>query len=230
MTAGLVIALSCNVLDAADKKPKKPVEPSALDRYIQEAMSHGTPAEIQSTSGSLWSPASRLSDIGSDLRAVQVNDLVTVVVSEQASAVVTGDVKTSRVSSVKASITSLFAPKSPTGALSNLANSSNDTELAGTGETSRGAQISTTLSARVTHVLPNGYLVLEGSKDVQVSAEFQQVTLRGIIRPVDVSPGNVVSSTQIAQMEVKVNGKGVIGDAIRRPNILYRLFLGILPF
>jgi flagellar L-ring protein precursor FlgH len=114
--------------------------------------------------------------------------------------------------------------------LSNLANSSNDTELAGTGETSRGAQISTTLSARVTHVLPNGYLVLEGSKDVQVSAEFQQVTLRGIIRPVDVSPGNVVSSTQIAQMEVKVNGKGVIGDAIRRPNILYRLFLGILPF
>jgi flagellar basal body L-ring protein FlgH len=92
MTAGLVIALSCNVLGAADKKPKKPVEPSALDRYIQEAMSHGTPAEIQSTSGSLWSPASRLSDIGSDLRAVQVNDLVTVVVSEQASAVVTGDV------------------------------------------------------------------------------------------------------------------------------------------
>jgi flagellar L-ring protein precursor FlgH len=218
-------------LRAADKKAaRKPPEPSALDRYIREALGHEAPSEAQPAAGSIWSPASRLTDLGADIRAVQVNDLVTVVVSEQASAVVTGDVNTTRTSSVNASITSLFAPKSATGALSNLAASSNKTALAGQGETSRGTQISTTLSARVTHVLPNGYLVLEGTKDVQVSSEFQQVLLRGIIRPIDLSPGNVVSSTQIAQMEIKVNGKGVLGDAIRRPNFLYRMFLGLLPF
>jgi hypothetical protein len=27
-----------------------------------------------------------------------------------------------------------------------------------------------------------------------------------------------------------VNGKGVINDTIHRPNILYRILLGILPF
>jgi flagellar L-ring protein precursor FlgH len=31
-------------------------------------------------------------------------------------------------------------------------------------------------------------------------------------------------------MEIRVNGKGVVGDAIRRPFFLYRLLLGILPF
>jgi flagellar L-ring protein FlgH len=228
--AALLISFTLTgVLAAADKK-KKPPEPTALDRYIKEALANQVLSDTAPAAGSIWSPAARLTDLGADIRAVRENDLVTIVVSEQASAVVTGDVNTSRTSSVNASITALFAPKSATGALSNLAASSNKTALAGTGETSRGATISTTLSARVTHVLPNGYLVLEGAKNVQVSDEFQQITLRGIIRPVDIAPGNVVSSTQIAQMEIKVNGKGVIGDAIRRPNLLYRLFLGLLPF
>ena len=36
--------------------------------------------------------------------------------------------------------------------------------------------------------------------------------------------------TRRADMEIRVNGKGIVGDAIRRPNLLYRLLLGVLPF
>jgi flagellar L-ring protein FlgH len=54
--------------------------------------------------------------------------------------------------------------------------------------------------------------------------------VRGLVRPLDVSPGNAVFSDQLAELEIAVNGKGVVGDAIRRPNILYRILLGILPF
>ncbi len=211
-------------------KKKKVEEPSALDKYIQEALKDQSPVQTQASPGSLWTPASRLTDVGADLRAVQVNDLVTIVVSEQASAVATGDVKTSRVSSVKSAVTSLAGPRSATGALSNLANANSDTELNGSGTTSRGSSLSTTLSARVTHVLPNGYLVLEGSKDVQVNSEHQEVRVRGIIRPIDLNPGNIVSSNQIAQLEIRINGKGVVNDAIHRPWFLYRLILGLLPF
>jgi flagellar L-ring protein precursor FlgH len=214
----------------ADKTRKKSPEPSALDKYIQEALSHGTPAVDAPAAGSIWSPASRLTDLGADLRAAQVDDLVTIVVNEQASSVVSGDVNTQRQSSVAASITQLFGVKSTTGALANLAGSSNNTQLKGTGETSRTTQVSATLSARVTHVLPNGYLVLEGTKLVQVNGDHQAVKVRGIIRTIDLSPGNVITSNQLAQLEVSVDGKGVINDAIRRPNFLYRLFLGLLPF
>jgi flagellar L-ring protein FlgH len=216
--------------EAKLKLKKKPPEPSALDKYIQEATSHEPTVPLQPSAGSLWTPASRFTELGSDVRAFQVNDLVTLVVAEQASAVASGDVQNSRKSSVAASITSLLGLKSATGALTNLANSANDTELTGTGETSRTTSLNTTLSARVTHVLPNGYLVLEGTKDVQVNSEHQTVTVRGIIRTADLSPANVIYSTQLAQMEVRIDGKGVVNDAIHRPNILYRLLLGILPF
>ena len=207
-------------------KKKKVEEPSALDKYIQDALSHDVSVPVQASAGSLWAPSSRLTDLGSDLRAVQINDLVTIVVAEQASAVATGATQTSRKSAVATALSGSYQAKSAAGSL----NTSNDIELNGAGSTSRGTQLSTTLSARVTHVLPNGYLVLEGTKDVQVNSEHQLVKVRGIIRPIDLSPGNIITSTQLAQLEINIDGKGVVNDAIRRPNFLYRLILGLLPF
>jgi flagellar L-ring protein precursor FlgH len=225
LIAALVLAMPAT---AADKK-KKSAEPSALDRYLQEALKQPATPVVPSA-GSLWSPASRLTEVGADVRAAQVDDLVTVVVNEQASAVATGATKTSRASAAKSDISALGGPKSATGAAQNLLNLASSQSLDGSGTTSRGATLTTTLSARVTHVLPNGYLVLEGTKEVMVNSEHQEVTVRGVIRPADLTTGNVISSNQIAQMEIKINGKGVVNDAVRRPNILYRILLGILPF
>jgi flagellar L-ring protein precursor FlgH len=56
------------------------------------------------------------------------------------------------------------------------------------------------------------------------------ITVRGVVRPYDLDPTNSVPSDRVAQMEIQVNGKGVIGDSIRRPWFLYRLLLGLLPF
>jgi flagellar L-ring protein precursor FlgH len=168
--------------------------------------------------------------LGSDLRASQVDDLITILVSESASAVVTGATKTQRQSSLQASVTSLAGVKSPTGALANLAGASSQSALDGSGTTSRSTTLSTALSARIREVLPNGYLVVEGSKDVVVNSEHQLVTVRGVVRPIDLTPDNMIQSNQIAQLELKIDGKGVVGDAIRRPFILWRLLMGILPF
>jgi flagellar L-ring protein precursor FlgH len=171
-----------------------------------------------------------MTDIGSDVRAAQVDDLVTIVVNEQASAVASGATQTSRTSAASSQITALAAPKSPGGALANLLNLTGSQSLNGAGTTSRGSTITATLSARVTAVLPNGYLVLQGTKDVLVNSEHQMVTVRGVIRPADLSPGNIITSNQIAQMEIRIDGKGVVNDAIKRPFILWRLILGLLPF
>jgi flagellar L-ring protein FlgH len=213
----------------AARKPKKTAEPSALDKYLQEALKQSAPP-VQPSAGSLWSPSSRLTDVASDVRAVQVDDLVTIVVAEQASAVATGATKTARSSAAKSQITALAGKKSVNGAAQNLLNLNTTQSLDGSGTTSRGTTVTATLSARVTHVLPNGYLVLEGTKEMTVNSEHQLVTVRGVVRPADLTTGNVIASHQIAQMEIKINGKGVVDDSIRRPNILYRILLGILPF
>jgi flagellar L-ring protein precursor FlgH len=228
-----VVAVIAGVLaayvPARAAKKEKVEQVSPLDRYVEEAMSRQR-VPSGTASGSLWSPSSRLTDLGSDLRASQIDDMVTILVTERASAVAKGNTKTARQSSTKASISAAGGITRATGPLVNLAGASGDTQLNGEGTTSRETALSTTLSARISQVLPNGYLVLEGNKDVMVNSERQIVTVRGVIRPADLSTGNLIRSDQIAQMEIRVNGKGVIGDAIRRPFILYRILLGLLPF
>lgn len=216
---------------ANKSKQEKAPEKTPLDRYIEEALrGSGASAAPVSTPGSIWAPGSRLSDLGRDLRATQIDDLVTVLVEEHASAASTGVTKTQRQSTTSNSITALAGITRAAGPWANLANVNGNTQLNGQGQTSRQTDLTLTLAARVTHVLPNGYLVVEGAKDVQINSERQTVIVRGVVRPADLSPANVVPSTSLAQLEVRINGKGVVNDAVRRPNILYRILLGLLPF
>jgi flagellar L-ring protein precursor FlgH len=214
---------------AADpKKPKKPVELSPLDKYLKSAATSS--AEETAAPGAIWSASSRLDDLARDLRANRVDDVVTIVVTETINAAATGASTTERASSANASITALAGPKSATGALANLLTQSGDQKLNGTGTTTRTTTLTTVLTARVVKVLPGGLLYIEGSKDLQVNSEQQAIKVRGIVRNADITTLNTVASTQIADMEISLNGKGVVGDAIRRPNALYRFLLGILPF
>jgi flagellar L-ring protein precursor FlgH len=226
-----LVALPCLGRGPKPDKKGKPPELSPLDKYIQEAMrGSAATAAPASSPGSIWTTSSRLSDLGRDLRSTQVDDLVTVVVAEHASAASSGVTKTQRQSTTTNSIAALAGITRPTGPWANLANITGNTQLDGQGQTSRQTDLTTTVTARVTHVLPNGYLVVEGAKDVQINSERQNVIVRGVVRPADLSPGNIVASTSLAQLEVHINGKGVVNDAVRRPNILYRLLLGLMPF
>ena len=230
----LFLCLLSAGLANAQKKNKKQANPrpnqvSPLDQYVQEAHRRAASA-LSESPGSLWSGPATLADMAADVRARSIDDMVTIVVSEQASAVATGQTKTSRTSSANSAITSAAGPLASTGRLANLLNMNSANALDGEGTTSRQTTLAATLSARVVDVLPNGYLVIEGSKTMLVNSENQIITLRGVVRPADLSNANTVQSGSVAQLELKINGRGVVNDVVRRPNILYRILLGILPF
>jgi flagellar L-ring protein precursor FlgH len=229
-----LIVLLCFSLAARgasnDKKKSTKAEPppTLLEQYLRSAAANNEKNEA--LPGAIWSPVANLNELGRDLRASQANDVVTIVVTESVNAVASGTSASERASSASQSITQLAGIKSPTGALANLLGTNGDQKLNGTGSTSRAATLTATLSGRVVRVLPGGLLLIEGDKNIQVNSEQQSISVRGVIRPSDISNANTIASTQVADMEVRVNGKGVVGDAIRRPNILYRLILGLLPF
>src|SRR3954454_24768119 len=227
MTRFAVVLLLAPALWAA-KKPAPP-PPSALDRYVHDAEARSAEAS-SATAGAIWVPSSRLADGARDVRASQVDDLLTIIVAEQASAVTSGTTKTARSSSTKTVVSAAAGITKAAGPLANLAGLSGDTQLSGQGTTSRSTNLSTTLTARVVHVLPNGALVIEASKDIQINSERQTITVRGVVRPTDVDSSNSVRSNRLGQLEVRVNGKGVVADAVRRPFFLYRILLGLLPF
>jgi flagellar L-ring protein precursor FlgH len=214
---------------AKKKPPPAEQPPSLLDQYVQQVNDRARQTSI-STPGSLFAANGRLADGVRDVRASQVYDLITIVVLDNSSAVSTGGTNTTRKSSLSATVTSLAGLKSPTGALANLATAGNNTQIQGQGTTSRGTTLSTTVTAEVVAVLPNGNLVVKGDKEIAVNSERQVITVQGIVRPEDVSPANSVPSGRVARMQVLVNGKGVVNDAVKRPFILYRLLMGLLPF
>jgi len=226
--------LICALIGAAAlwgaNKKKPSVAPlSPLDRYVSEANARSAAAP-PAAPGSIWMPGSRLADAARDNRASMVDDILTILVVEKASAVSSGTTKTQRQSSSSATISALAGVTKAAGPLASLAGMSGNTQLAGQGTTSRDVVISTTLTARVAGVLPNGGMVVEATKDVELNAERQTITVRGVVRPADLLSDNTVRSDRLAQLEVRVNGKGVVGDAIKRPFILYRLLMGLLPF
>lgn len=225
------ILVTTSSASAADifKKLKPKQEPSPLDKYLSTISTEEVkPHEPQP--GSLWTPYSHLTDSASDMRASAPGDLITVVVSESTNVVASGTSSTQRTSSANASVTSLLGPKLATGALANLANASGAQKLDAKGTTTRQTSLTSTLTAHVVRILPGDLLLIEGSKSLQVNSEQQVVTVRGLVRRADITTGNTVASQSVADVEIKVNGKGIVGDAIRRPNLIYRTILALLPF
>jgi flagellar L-ring protein FlgH len=227
----LFLATICMSGPIFGAKPQKDADRAAQQSPIDQLLSDTTVDNSAAASnGSIYSASGTLADLAMDFRATRVGDVVTVVVSESASANTQGTTATKRTSGAQTSITSLLGPKSSSGALSNLLNTNSQTQLQGTGATSRQTTLTTTLSARVIKVLPNGNLIVEGTKAVAINSESQTVALRGIVRPIDIGPDNSIASNRVADLEVRINGRGVVNDAIHRPNVLYRILLGILPF
>jgi len=226
----LLLFVLASAVPVLAKKPNAPLDkPPDLEKYVQE-INRRAQQVSNASPGSLYSTTGRLADGFRDVRANQVFDLVTVVVSDRASAVSSGVTNTSRKSAANAAVTSLAGPIKATKPLANLIDSTGSQQLQGQGTTSRTSTLTTTLTVMVTDVLPNGNLVVQGQKEILVNSERQIVTVRGIVRPDDLSPLNEVPSDRLAQLQVLVNGKGVVGDSIKRPFILYRLLLGLLPF
>lgn len=218
---------------AADKENKKKKEPrTSLERHLEAARALRPSGSVEGSPspGSAFTGAGRYADLARDFRASLAGDILTIVVSDRASAVSRGTTTSKRESTAQGGIHALGGALSASSPLTQLGGMSGSQDLQGQGETSRSSTLTTTLSARVVEVLPNGDLLVEGAKEVLINSERQLVEIRGIARWNDISPSNQLRSDRLAQLEVRVNGRGVVGDVIRRPNFLYRLFMSLLPF
>lgn len=183
----------------------------------------------QTAPGSLYEQNGFLADMASDIRALRKGDLLTIVVSERSTASATAQTTTSRKGSTNGGVNSIFGPVATTR-LSQLVDLTGKTDLTGTGSTTRQTTLTTTLAAVVTEILPNGDFEISATRSIKTNSEVQTVTLTGQIRRFDLGPANQVRSDRIANLKVSVNGRGVVNDAVRRPNIVVRLIQGILPF
>ncbi len=225
----VLLTLSSVLLLTAGCGPKtvKTGSIAALDAYVTEAK-RPVPADSRAE-GSLWVSAAQRSDLFRDPRARDVNDMVTIRVMESTTASTVANAQNSKTASAQTGINNLFGLEKKVKELPNLVNAKTNNTYEGKGSTSRVTTVQTNVAARVVDVLPNGYLVVEGVKEIRLNNETQSVFLTGVVRPEDISRDNVVLSSDVAQMTVRVQGKGVVSQPLK-PGWLYSLLSGILPF
>ena len=86
----------------------------------------------------------------------------------------------------------------------------------GNAQTNQQQSITARAAVTVTDVLPNGNLVVEGTRIVAFAGETKYAELSGIVRHDDVAPDNTVVSTNIADAKVKFISEGALTDAQKK--------------
>ena len=216
--AGL-IELGCSLPKRHDPtlltKPRIP--------YVAEVAEAGPTSE-----GSLWRDRS----VVADLRARNMNDLVTLRITESTSAISKADVTTARDGSNSLSAPLLFSRfgGEAAGANSTSAKTTATTnKFKGNGTTGRSAVFTTTVTARVVKVLHNGNLIFEGFRDIQLNNENQRLYVAGILDPNRLDKNNSITSGQVAELRIGYGGDGVVDETLK-PGFISRLLNFVWPF
>ncbi len=185
-------------------------------------------ARAPQANGAIYHPSSHRG-LFEDRRARLVGDLLTIQIQEKTTARSSSNSSLDRKGSVDASISRLPFVKQASSLIPKLGaagDSSNTFE--GKGATGSENLFTGTITVTVVEVLPNGNLVVSGEKQVGINQNVEALRFSGVVNPATVLPGNLVSSTQVADARLEVRGRGDI-DSAQTVGWLARFFLSFLP-
>lgn len=162
------------------------------------------------TAQSLWQ--SRNEDFAMmfvDTRAHSIGDILTLVISESTD-VLKQDQRAMDKSSDGGFNFNFAGASSGGGSPSASVNMAGDSTRAFDGNSQyRVAQeFSDRIAVSVVQVLPNGYLVVQGTRRRLVSQEQRELTVSGVVRPLDIMPDNSVRSQFVADLDIQYGGCG----------------------
>ena len=173
------------------------------------ATSQPTPA---SANGSLYRGTQSV-NLFSDQKARTVGDILTVFLQET-----TTSTKSSNVSVAKDSETLVPEVDGGVGtfvgsALGLNTNLAAEREFTGEAGADQSNNLRGTIAVTVVDVWPNGALVIRGEKWMTLNRGEEFIRLSGVVRPQDVSAGNTIESTRIANARISYAGRGTLADS-----------------
>ncbi|PLX16357.1 MAG: flagellar biosynthesis protein FlgH [Candidatus Muiribacterium halophilum] len=140
---------------------------------------------ISCFAGSLWAKSNQTS-LYTEEKAHKIGDILTVIISESASASQTASKDTSKEFSADMTAGTGFLRKISGGTAGSAKG------FSGSGSTVAQNQVNATISVKVMEVLPNKNLVVEGQRFINVNNDIQQITLTGEVRPRDITSSNTI--------------------------------------
>ena len=223
--AALAIAIATVLLCSACQSVPQKVTVDFVEPKV--AMPMPTSMANRPANGSLFS-ASNYRPAFEDPRARTIGDIVTVMIVENISASQKSASTIDRNSSLGSEITSLPL-QTATGLAALNAGASTNNTFSGKGGTESTNTFTGSITTTVTEVLANGNLVILGEKQIGVNQNVDVLRFSGTIDPRIMQTGNIVNSTQVANVRVESKGRGAQGEA-QTVGWLSRFFLSFSPF
>lgn len=187
--------------------------------------------------GSIWQASSV--GLTEDGKARRIGDIVTIVITETASASKQAKTATGRSAEMSAGIPAFMGLEGAGILLNNLGgkeanlskliDASASSKFDGSGSTSRSETLNATITAKVIEVLPNTNLRIEGRRNIKVNNEDQIVTVEGTIRQRDITADNTINSIYVADAKISYSGEGIISDR-QKPGWLMNIVDKLWPF
>jgi len=139
---------------------------------------------------------------------------LTVLVSENTNATRSLGTKKSKKSDHKTSLAAVFgyetslSSKNPNFKPTTALDISDEKNFDGSGSTNNSDLLTASVTAVITYLYPNGNMKVVGRRQVTINHQPQELTFTGIVRPVDISPDNTISSSKVAQAVISYGGGG----------------------
>jgi len=192
-------------------------------RYVEEMPSQVNDKDFLST-GSIFGQGEN--PLFSDHKAMHVNDIVTVVISETAKSSNSVDKSLSE-NDASALGGGTFTTGGTNPAVSAYANAANGltnvgfqanstSAYTGKGASNKNASFTTTISARVVKVLKNGNYFINGRREIMIDDEKQIIQISGVIRPYDIDQNNNINSAQMSDAKILYNSEGDLDRATKQ--------------
>jgi flagellar L-ring protein FlgH len=182
---------------------------------------------------SLWQDSTSRS-MAADKRAAALGDILSIVIQETSTASKDNSTKTSKKTALDAKVDTFFySPGASTvltkkGQMPALKFSSSH-DFDGGGTINNSEKIVARIAVRVIDVLPNQNLVIEGKRQTSFGGETQDIILRGVVRPADITANNTVFSYNVADATIKFSGKGAVSET-QRKGWFTRVWEKVTPF
>ena len=182
--------------------------------------------------GSTWGTSG--AELFKDIRAYKVGDVVTVTIDIDDKAQFDNEIDRSRESGslfdAAAAVAAAGFGLAPAAAdASGNLNIDASTRTRGAGSIDRSEQLSLSVAAVVTEVLPNGNMIISGTQEIRVNYEIRVLNLGGIVRPLDISAGNRIPYDRIAEARISYGGRGRLTD-MQQPAWGQRLYDVTIPY
>jgi flagellar L-ring protein FlgH len=168
-------------------------------------------AQAEHPTGSIFRPRGNLL-LFEDRKPRAVGDLLTIQINETLNASQSATSNTDKKTSATAVLPGI---KGVLGHGLNALNTSASADNAfnGTGATTSTGVFTGTITVTVIEVLANGNLVVAGEKQIGIRENSEMLRFSGVVDPALIQPGNVLSSTQIADARLDYRGGGNIEQA-----------------